>query len=60
MKSFTCDVIADPDNPEDLLLDLGNELCDSMGWKTGDLIEWTDLGDGTWTLKKKSDPPSIG
>jgi bifunctional DNA-binding transcriptional regulator/antitoxin component of YhaV-PrlF toxin-antitoxin module len=33
-------------------LDLGDELCEQMGWKVGDTITWIDNGDGTFTLKK--------
>jgi hypothetical protein len=39
-------------------LDLGNELCDELGWKTGDVIEWHDNQDGTWTLRKTTDSKS--
>lgn len=45
-------VIEDPNNPEELLLDLGIELCDQLGWQVGDSIQWIDNQDGTWTLKK--------
>lgn len=50
--SFVCDVIANPDNPEELLLDLGHEVCDKLGWAVGDTLEWIDNKDGSWTLKK--------
>jgi len=53
-QCFTRSVIQDPDNPEDLLLDLGTELCELAGWKPGDVIEWIDNKDGTWTLRKQS------
>ena len=46
-------VIEDPDNPGELLLDLGHELCAEIGWKVGDTIEWTDNKDGTWLMQKK-------
>lgn len=29
------------------------EACDELGWKEGDVIEWIDNKDGTWTIKKK-------
>ena len=35
-------VIEDPDNPGEQLLDLGHEVCESLGWKVGDTIEWID------------------
>lgn len=53
-EKFLCRVIEDPDNPEELLLDLGLEVCAKMGWQPGDTIEWIDNQDGTWTLKKKT------
>jgi hypothetical protein len=34
----------------ELLLDLGTELCDRLGWQVGDTIEWKDNGDGSWQL----------
>lgn len=49
-------VIEDPDNPGELLLDLGHEVCESMGWKVGDTIQWIDNLDGTWTLQKLATP----
>ena len=54
MKSFIRNVIADPNNAEELILDLGDEICDELGWKEGDVIEWVDNQDGTWTLRKKT------
>jgi DNA-binding Xre family transcriptional regulator len=35
-----------------LLLNLGNELCDQLGWQPGDTIKWIDNHDGTFTLRK--------
>jgi DNA-binding Xre family transcriptional regulator len=52
MTQRTLKVIEDPENPEELLLDLGNELCAELGWQVGDTVEWTDNKDGTWTLTK--------
>ena len=47
-------IIEDPEDPEQLILDLGQELCDQMGWAEGDTLTWTDLKDGSWQLKKAS------
>jgi hypothetical protein len=52
MTTHTVNVIADPDNPDELLLDLGPALCEKMGWAPGDTITWTDNKDGTWTMTK--------
>jgi hypothetical protein len=45
-------LIEDPEDPEQLILDLGQELCDELGWAVGDTLTWTDLKDGSWQLKK--------
>jgi hypothetical protein len=29
------------------------EMLEQMDWKEGDIIEWTDNADGSWTLTKK-------
>ena len=47
-------IVPDPDNSSELLLDLGLELCEQLGWQPGDLIEWIDNKDGSWTLQKKN------
>jgi hypothetical protein len=47
-------IVEDPEQPGELLLDLGNELCDELGWREGDVIEWIDNKDGSWTLKKST------
>jgi hypothetical protein len=41
------------DKNGDLILPLGDELCNEVGWKVGDTIEWIDNGDGSWTMRKK-------
>ena len=40
------------DENGNLILPLGDELCSEFGWKVGDTIIWTDLGDGSWSMKK--------
>jgi len=45
-------LIEDPEDPEQLILDLGQELCNELGWVVGDTLTWTDLKDGSWQLKK--------
>ena len=53
ISTITTTVVQDPDDPEQLLLDLGLETCERLGWKPGDTLEWIDNGDGSWTLTKK-------
>lgn len=42
---------------EEAILDLGDELCDKMGWKEGDTLEWKTNEDGSITLSKKVEKP---
>jgi hypothetical protein len=46
-------IVEDPDRPGELLLDLGNDVCQELGWEQNDTLEWLDNKDGTWTLQKK-------
>jgi hypothetical protein len=41
------------DGSGDLVLPLTDEIMASAGWKTGDTLIWTDLHNGSWSLKKK-------
>ena len=52
MTTKIVQVIEDPSNPEELLLDLGTEMCEELGWKAGDTVQWIDNKDGTWQLLK--------
>lgn len=54
---FTCQVVEDPDHPGELLLDLGMELCEKMGWQVGDELQWIDNKDGSWILTKQTKQP---
>ena len=47
-------VVEDSENPGELLLDLGNELCAEIGWKVGDTLEWQEQKDGSWLIQKKT------
>jgi hypothetical protein len=51
--SLTAKIVEDLDNPGELLLDLGLELCAQLGWQVGDTVEWIDQKDGSWLLQKK-------
>ena len=48
----TVTVLQDPEDPEQLVLDLGTELCEQLGWQVGDQLDWIDNQDGSWTLTK--------
>ena len=57
MTTRTVQVIEDPNNPEELLLDLGTELCEELGWAVGDTVQWIDNKDGTWQITKTTGQP---
>lgn len=37
----------------DLILPLGEDTCNELGWEVGDTIFWEDNGDGSFVLSKK-------
>lgn len=47
-------LVQDPDNPGDLMLDLGLELCQELGWEVGDCIVWIPNNNGSYTLRNKT------
>ena len=50
----TVQLVQDEQNPDQLLLDLGLELCEQLGWKVGDELNWISNEDGSWTLTKQT------
>jgi hypothetical protein len=52
MTHWTVTVEEANDGSEDLILPLPQEMLDLQGWKEGDTLEWTDMGDGSWTITK--------
>ena len=50
--SFVRTIVEDPDHPGEMLLDLGDEMCEHLGWQPGDKLKWIDNKDGTFTLRK--------
>ena len=55
LKSYTLDIIEDPNNPDDLLLTLPDELLTTLGWKADDVIIWHVDGDKVSIRKKEPD-----
>lgn len=51
-KRWILDIQEDP-TTEELLLQFPPDMLEVAGWKEGDILEWFDNGDGSWTLKKK-------
>ena len=56
MTTLIRTVMENPDNPDELILDLGEEICGPLGWVEGDTIVWTDMGNGSWQLTKQQMP----
>lgn len=50
-------IITLEEDPEtgDLILPFTDEILQEAGWAEGDTLEWTDRGDGSWSLAKKQD-----
>jgi hypothetical protein len=44
--------IEEDDATGDLLLPLPEDLLKIQEWKEGDVLEWVDNNDGSWTLTK--------
>lgn len=55
-ETFVRTLMPDPDQPGELMIELGEEVCAQLGWQVGDQLEWLDNEDGTWTLKKIPTP----
>jgi bifunctional DNA-binding transcriptional regulator/antitoxin component of YhaV-PrlF toxin-antitoxin module len=51
---WTLDVQVDPETG-DQILEFPDDLMESAGWKEGDVLEWIDNKDGSWTLRKKDE-----
>jgi hypothetical protein len=51
-KRWTITVEEDPETGE-LILPFSDEMLVEVAWSIGDTLEWTDNGNGSWTLKKK-------
>ena len=43
----------------DGILKFPEDLLAAAGWQEGDVLSWEDLGDGTWSLTKKTLPSKI-
>lgn len=52
-KSWTVTVEEAEDGSGDLVLPLPQEMLDLQGWKEGDVLNWIDNKDGTWSIAKK-------
>lgn len=53
-KRWTVTLEEDPETG-DLILPFTNEMLADVGWREGDVLEWIDNKDGSWSLVKQSD-----
>jgi hypothetical protein len=52
MTQWTITLEEADDGSGDLVMPLPQDLLDGAGWKEGDILEWIDNNNGTWSLKK--------
>lgn len=52
-NSWVLEVQEDPENPGELMLQFTDEILELAGWKAGDTLIWTDIGNGSWSLTRK-------
>ena len=52
-NTWTLTVEEDPETG-DAILQFPPDFLEQSGWKEGDTLEWTDRGDGSWSLEKKN------
>ncbi len=50
---MTWTVTVEEDSDGELCIVFPPESIEGLGWKEGDSIEWSDIGNGAWSLNKK-------
>ena len=53
-KTWTVTLEEDPESG-DLILPFPDDMLEEAGWREGDVLEWIDNKDGTWSLIKKEE-----
>lgn len=53
-KIWTVTLEEDPETGE-LILPFPEDMLEEAGWREGDVLEWIDNKDGTWSLVKLED-----
>lgn len=54
IKSWTVTLEEDP-TTGDLILPFSDEMLEEVGWQEGDVLEWIDNKNGSWSLVKKEE-----
>lgn len=57
MTTFTARVEYDEESDE-YVLPLTDEICEELGWNSGDTLNWKDNGDGSFLLTKVEKKPT--
>jgi len=57
LKHYTITLEEDTETGE-LVLPFTDEILNELGWKEGDVLEWVDNKDGSWSLVKKKQKKS--
>jgi hypothetical protein len=52
MTHWTITLEEADDGSGDMVMPLPQDLLDGAGWKEGDILQWIDNNNGTWSLKK--------
>lgn len=47
-------IIEEDSKTGDGILTFPEDLLESVAWRAGDVLQWIDLKNGSWQLKKKS------
>jgi len=57
-NKWTLDIKEDPETG-DAILEFPEDLLKETGWREGDTLKWTDLGNGSWSLTKQESDVTI-
>ncbi len=54
MKKYTFDIVLIDEMTDEYAVQLTDEFCKELDWRTDDVIEWIDLKDGTYQIVNKT------
>jgi hypothetical protein len=52
MNSWTVTLEEAEDGSGDLILPLPQDMLELQGWREGDVLDWKECKNGSWTLSK--------
>jgi hypothetical protein len=53
LKADNIAIVKEDSQTGDLFFVLPSDAISQVGWSEGDVLEWFDNGDGSWSVKKK-------